>query len=330
MSASDIPYQLRPNKFIDREVFMDLLGRLVPTIGADRYVYVSMGGRHMVDHGAVYRQVGITNLYTFDFDEQVVARQMFNRPIDKAVCVELDSSSLPGKLDTIASQFPGATNVVVWLDYTSPRERLRQFQELVEVAKRLTPGDILRITVNANMGSFGEDRNPSIWKDEGYKNPGEFRAARLKSQLGTFVPTTLESIGENEIQFVISECIGLALAGVGGAVVFTPLPLTSYRDGQRMVSATCLVRDAASETEVPGLKGWPFDPTGWRDVADIDAPYLSLREKLKIDECLSKAPEVVLKQLGFPLMKDEKSSLVAIASYQRLHRYYPAFHHVES
>ena len=80
MSGDEIPYQLRPNKFIDRQMFLELLSRLVMPRGPENYVYVSMGGRHLVDHYAIYNKLGIQALFSFDFDRNEVARQKFNRP----------------------------------------------------------------------------------------------------------------------------------------------------------------------------------------------------------------------------------------------------------
>ena len=332
MSGEDVPYQLRPNKFIDRGLFMDLLSRLLPSLGTDKYVYVSMGGRHLIDHTAVYRQIGITNLFSFDLDDNVVLRQKFNRPIDSAVCEGMNSGKLPGKLDTIMAQFPDATNMVIWLDFTNPHDRLTQLQELVEVAKRLQPGDILRISINANLTTLEE--GSSKWKDLRFPGPGEYRAACLKRQLGDFVPATLDAIGESDFPSILSECVSLAFSKAEDVVrtnVFKPLLLTTYRDGQRMMTATCVVaRSSERSSEVPGLGGWQFLPANWSDVLAINAPDLSLREKLKIDERLSKTAKVVLDHLGFLPAKNEAKSIEAIASYQKLHRYYPAFHHIEA
>jgi hypothetical protein len=334
MTAEDIPYQLRPNKFIDREVFVDLLCRLVPAIGADRYIYFSMGGKHLVDHVAVYRHVGITRLFSFDVNPLLVGRQKFNRPIDSAMCDELAASALPTKIDAMADLFPGATNVVVWLDYTDPHNRLAQLQELVEVAKRLQPGDILRITLNANLGTLDGKSGSAFWKDEGFETLPLYRAAKLKGVLGDFVPEDVKAIGEDDFPAILGRCVGLALSKAEAekaALSYRPILLTTYRDGQRMVSATCVALPRADiEKEIAVLRSWPFLPANWGDVVRISAPDLSLREKLKIDESLSSAPDAVLESLGFLLSTNKERSIEAIESYQKMHRYYPSFHHIDS
>lgn len=330
MSGASIPYQLRPNKFIDREVFIDLLGRVIPNIGADKYVYLSMGGKHLVDHTAAYRKVGLRNLFSFDVDPEIVRRQNFNRPIDSVICRELDSGNLSGQIDVIMADFPIATNVIVWLDYTDPHARLTQLQELIEIASRLQPGDVLRVTLNASLATL--EPHQEAWKSAGYKNPGKYRAAQLRSQLGSFVPSGVDAIGETEFAKVLCECVSLAISSaepvLNNNIVLEPVLLTSYRDGQRMMTATIFARSI--DEAVPGLNGWEFKPEAWSDLTVIDAPDLSLREKLTIDTKLSQDASEVVGGLGFLPGKNMSQSVEYIRSYQKLHRYYPAFHHVDA
>lgn len=334
MSGEDIPYQLRPNKFIDRQIFMDLLARQVPDVGSDKYAYLSMGGKHLVDHNAIYRHVGVSRLFSFDQNGDIVERQKFNKPIDSAICEKMAASKLTGTIDSIGDVFPDTTNVIVWLDYTDPNERLAQLQELIEVAKRLQPGDILRITLNSNLGNIDGPKGSTLWKDEGYPSPQSFRISKLKDQLDTFVPEDIEGIGEDAFPAVLCRCISLAVSKVEAeinTISFKPVLLTTYRDGQRMVTATCLVvKREDADKELIRLRSWPLLPSGWEDVTQISAPDLSVREKLKIDEFLSRDAEEILGQLGFLPAKSKDKSIESILSYKSLHRYYPSFHHVVS
>jgi len=334
MSGHNLPYRLRPNKFIDRSVFIDLLSRLVPAKGADKYIYISMGGNHLVDQNVVYRRVGIDSLFSFDFSERVVCRQMFNKPIDSAKCLEMDSGSLPGKIDEIAADFPHATNLVIWLDFTDPNKRLSQLQQLVEVAKRIQPGDVLRITMNAKIDTLDEHGSNSAWKEAGYSGPSAYRAERLRLQLGQFLPAEIEAVGEQDFPSVLCKCVELALSKAAGErnkpADFVPILLITYRDGQRMMTATALCCDAEERRETVGLEGWPFMPADWSDVSKIVAPDLSIREKLKIDERLSASATDIADWLGFDLEDSPAKSEEAIESYKRFHRYYPAFHHIDA
>ena len=331
MSASDIPYQLRPNKFIDRQVFLDLLSRLLPHIGPENCAYVSMGGRHMVDHAAIYRRLGISNLLSFDRDQQVVCRQNFNRPIAQTICREMESGNIPGQLDAILDEFSSAENVVLWLDYTDPSARLSQLQELVETLKSLRAKDIVRITMNAHVGTIGA---PNNWKDRGYKSPAAARCAKLRGQLGDLLPNEITAVDEHSFPYDLSKSIKLAVSKAQyerADVRFELLLLTTYKDGQRMLTASLrVVEPPLSKNRATEIDSWPFRSRNWSDVLHIDAPDLSLREKHKIDQYLGRSPGYILDRLNFLLAEDREESIRAIKSYKRLHRYYPAFHHIES
>ncbi|WP_425079720.1 O-methyltransferase [Ruegeria denitrificans] len=333
MSGSSIPYRLRPNKFIDREIFVDLINHLVPQRGASKYVYISMGGQHLVDHSVVYRRAGISNLYSFDFEEEVVLRQNFNKPIDTVYCEAIKSEQLAGRLDEIMARFEGSENVIVWLDYTSPSERLEQLQEVEAVAKRLQPGDILRATFNTNIGSLDEGGNSAAWKEAGSSGPGEYRCERLRTQIGEYLPTEMKEVGDSEFPAAMSEATSIALSKASlesaAGLVFRPVLLTTYKDGQRMTTATVIV-DNDEHPFRSDSQTWQFLPSGWTDILEISAPDLSTREKFRIDQELSNSSHQIHAAFGFPLSENAAKSIRAIESYKKLRRYYPAFQHTEA
>ena len=43
--GSSLPYRLRPNKAVDRELFLSLLMRLTPKLALEKYHYVGLGAR---------------------------------------------------------------------------------------------------------------------------------------------------------------------------------------------------------------------------------------------------------------------------------------------
>ena len=149
MSASSLPYRLRPNKFVDRELFAELVSLMVTERGADSYAYISMGGNHLSDHLAIYRRAGLRNLYAFDSDPLVVMRQRFNAPFDGIVCEPHTSAELISRIDGIVENM-GVKNVIVWLDYTEPKH-LEQLGEIQTLGKSLQTDDILRVTMNVDF-----------------------------------------------------------------------------------------------------------------------------------------------------------------------------------
>jgi len=330
MSGEDIPYQLRPNKFIDRQMFVELLSRLVVPRGPEKYVYVSMGGRHLVDHYAIYNKLGIEALFSFDMSPNEVARQKFNKPTGKTICVPMRSADLPSEIDKILDTFPRKRNLVVWLDYTTA-ERRAQFQEAVQTLVRLKHGDIFRITLNASSRSLGSSEE---WKTKNAIGPGEYRADRLRAQIPEYLPTNVTAISDIELPNVLVRCIKLAIdaaAALKPGLQFVPVLITSYRDGARMLTVTCAVSEEGDSENFPTKQfgRWKFACRGWEDIQQIYAPVLSLKEQYRLDANLHRGAKQMLSALSFLLAKDEAASLEAIKSYRSFHRYYPTFRHIE-
>lgn len=332
MSAADIPYQLRPNKFIDRQMFVEMLSRLLIPCGPEKYVYVSMGGRHLIDHHAIYNKLGIDALFSFDKTENEVLRQKFNRPTGRMRCEVLDSGELPARLDGIVDTFRGKENLVVWLDYTSSEWR-SQFQEAVQTLLKLRHGDVFRITLHANPKTL-EDHAKKRSAENQTKNPSIRRAEQLRVEIAEFMPAGIETIKEEEFPTVLVRCLELAVSSAveqRPELRITPTLITTYRDGCRMVTVACAVSERDQEPEFPDrrFKRWKFACKGWSDIQSIFVPTLSSKEQLRLDSRLNLCGKRMLKGLPFLPDKDEEASLKAIQSYKRFHRYYPTFRHVE-
>lgn len=329
MSGADIPYQLRPSKFIDRQIFVELLGRLLQTRGPESYIYISMGGRHLVDHYAVYKELGIKSQFSFDKDSNQVARQAFNRPTDATVCQVMESADLPTRIDEIAARFPTKRNFVVWLDYTGT-DRKTQLQEAEEILVRLRHGDVFRITMNA------DGRNLK----QGSGSPEERatkRAEVLRDQLGSAsIPTSIKTIDEAPLSLahVLVQCVAIASSKAklrAPHLNFNPVLNTSYADGQRMLTVTCVVSEQDSLEVFPGpsFRRWKFACRSWEKIHDIAVPVLSAKERFKLDANLQKAGRRMLAALKFLPADDEDLSLMEVASYKRFQRFYPSFRHVD-
>jgi len=330
MSGEDIPYQLRPNKFIDRRTFIELLSRLIVPRGIEKYIYVSMGGRHLIDHHAIYDQLGIRAQFSFDDNANEILRQKFNRPTGNTVCVVMNSADLPGEIDTIFQQFRSKRNLIVWLDFTTA-DRRTQLQEAIQTLVKLKHGDVFRITLNANAQTLG---GGDEWKKAEAKSPQEYRADRLRAQIGELLPTEITTIGEQDLPKVLSQCVRLAAAEaerLQPGIRIEPVLITSYRDGQRMLTVTCSISEGDEEEEFPSAQfvKWEFACTGWDDIEFISAPQLSLKEQYRLDANLHRGSGRMLAALRFLPAKDEATSLEAIESYRAYHRYYPTFRHIE-
>ncbi len=318
MSAENHSYRLRPNKYVDRELFAEFVSLLVTDAGPDNYVYISMGGNHLSDHLAIYRRAGLRKLYSFDWDETVVDRQKFNAPFDGVTCRAHSSEELPVLLDGILSEFE-AHQVVVWLDYTAI-DRKRQLTEIQELTSKLTVGDVVKVTMNANFEGINQLRD-ELSPTEKALPRGKQNAILLKHELGTYMPRSITDINFGQMVEVLAKCIERAyvLGMEESSEDKTPSPvlLTRYKDTTQMLTATIMVTDRNGTPDLP--KGWAYAPSNWDQIEIIRVSELSTRERLALDQQMHKEYEDIRDFLGFDLDKP------TIKAYSRFHRFYPAF-----
>lgn len=331
-SANEIPYHLRPNKFIDRELFLELLSRLLPYWGTESYCYFSMGGRHLVDHRMVYRRLGVRNLYSIDLDDDIVTRQAFNRPMSAASCERMLSGELASRYGDLIEEMEGANRGIIWLDYTAPKQRRSQVEEFVTASRQLAVGDVARLTMNANPASLAAE---DVWKQERSDlTLPEFRLMRLRDQLGEWVPASITELDSRNFSEILLFCVRNALESAGlleGERALEPVLSTCYSDGQRMMTITvaCIGKD---EQLPDGLSEWAFLNRTWGTPLEIVAPDLSLRERFALDQLLDQDADKILEQISFLSAKParKQKSVRAITSYQRLHRFYPSFQNLDA
>jgi hypothetical protein len=318
VSGQGLPYRLRPNKFIDRELFAEFISLVVADSAPGRFAYISMGGDHLSDHLAMYRRAGINNLYAFDRSSDVVSRQQFNAPFEKVQCGTHESGEIPTRLESILSKF-GAESSIIWLDYTEPK-RLAQLKELEALAKKLQPGDIVRISFNADFSNLQKREANLKAADKDMPAPQK-TAALLRIDLGSYFPNRVKEVYFTDINGALSLAVERALQNgleqVPGDKKAIPVLLTEYQDTSRMFTATALIVDSEGAPSVP--EGWAYKPTGWNDIQKIYAPDLSAKERYAVDRLMHKLPEQVAGELAFPLDQE------AISSYTRFHRFYPSF-----
>jgi hypothetical protein len=196
---------------------------------------------------------------------------------------------------------------------------------------RLKHGDIFRITLNADARSLNKGDE---WKDNGFATPGEYRANRLRAQIAEYLATDVTSISDTNFPSVLAGCLGLAMDAAHAQqpnLKFTPVLITSYKDGTRMLTVTCAVSESDKSDKFPNdhFRYWEFACRGWNDLQMIYAPVLSLKEQYRLDVNLHRGAKRMLSALKFLPADDEATSLKAVKSYKLFHRYYPTFRHVE-
>ncbi len=62
MSGGGVSYNLRPNKYVERQLFVELLRMVMSGSNFDNWVYVSLGGPQLEDHRLVHHQLNFRYL----------------------------------------------------------------------------------------------------------------------------------------------------------------------------------------------------------------------------------------------------------------------------
>jgi hypothetical protein len=58
MSGSEVSYNLRPNKFVERQLFVELLTKICRQ-PPSKYAYISLGGPQLEDHRLMHRRLAV-------------------------------------------------------------------------------------------------------------------------------------------------------------------------------------------------------------------------------------------------------------------------------
>jgi hypothetical protein len=72
-SGGQLPYQLRPNKAVERLMFIELLGRLDPDLSiGQNYRYVGFGGPQMEDFRLLHERFPVMKMLSLEKEKDVL------------------------------------------------------------------------------------------------------------------------------------------------------------------------------------------------------------------------------------------------------------------
>lgn len=314
-TGSSLPYRLRPNKAVDRELFLSLLMRLAPTMTLEQHHYVGLGGPFLEDFRLVHARLGIDRMICVEVEEEVHKRQKFNRPVESVECVH---SSLEDYLDGHDFEQP----VVIWFDYTEPKRVIEQIGRFARTIGEVPINSVLRITLNANPSSLGKPSEnlseAALWA---------WRLEKFRDRLGALFPSDVAADGMETRTYGLSILRALYLAVEKEVLSHADRRVvwalsTYYADGQPMVTAALIVCKT-TETSIESLvKGWSFySPPG--QPLRIDLPALSTLERLTLESSADARTK-----LGFELPESNLGE-DPFATFKKFYRIYPHFSRVE-
>ena len=320
-TGGQLPYQLRPNKAVERLMFLELLGRLDAPLGiGSDYDYVGFGGPQMEDFRLLHEIFPEMKMLSIEREKEVLKRQRFNEPHTNVRC------KLQTSLDFV-SHVSDRRKLVVWLDYTEADERPSQIAEFQSLLQNLRSLSIVKITLNAAPTTLG-----------GTAGERRLQATRLKAFLSDFnrcFPNELEeeAVTEENFPSTLLKVIDYASREAFNsrpAWQFQPLTSVAYADSrQQMLTATGILgtrSEIANILTVSKLATWVFSRLTWTDPVRIQVPELTLKERIFINQWLPKLANsvpTVQKRLGFFLDETAAKSEEKLRNYVLFQRHYP-------
>lgn len=330
MSGSTIPYHLRQNKAVERNLFIELLARVGRVKNISEYEYIGFGGPFMEDHKALHAALRMGRMHSIEREKNTFLRQKFNYPA-KFIQLHCKESSEFFRTHNFSDK-----GTVVWLDYTTADDLNEQLNEFHSVVAKLDTFDVAKITLNAStigLGQFNEV--PEIEK-------AAKRRETLLARIPNFAPTDLtdKDFQTKKYPNTLQRCVQNSLRDLSARnteLYFHPLSTFSYADGQPMLTITGMVFKASGDEEVDKfiadsrLDQWPFSNLDWAPPMPINMPALSAKERMRLDELLpldehlaENAAEHLKTQLGFtPGATDGE-----LLNYAKYYRQYPHFSRV--
>jgi hypothetical protein len=325
MSKSIQPfYTLRPNKYIDRQLFAYILSRLSGVFPLDTYHYIGFGSYIFEDFKLLHNNLHITKMTSLEIDDRIYERAKFNRPLS---CIEIVNQSCTDYLNEFTHD---ESNIIAWLDFVEPSMIGEQFADYCSLLRLAKVGDIVRITLNANPATLdGKDR---------YKDENELRETRLKtltsriSQYFSEPQPKPEQITQAGYPLLLLSCLKKAtmtelIDNKFDRRFLLPLCCNVYSDGQQMLTFTGIILSEHSQQEE--IKMRINAPSilfcGWDKLNYIRVPPLSEKELLTINGLLPNEESFVDECNEFSFVFREEQDVI---EYSRYYKYYPNFRHV--
>ncbi len=316
MSSSDkINYLLRPNKSVERRLFVELLQRLAVRFPVSEYRYIGLGSMWFVDFILFHRVLGLTDLISIE--EHSPDRAEFNRPF---ACIEVVKGRTTRTLPLLNLD---AKRCVMWLDYdTGPEGPARE--DIQIVCERVPSGSIVLVTLNAHRDRLK------------FRDPSEDRElSRGEALQHYFANLTARPIADRELSIqgyprllaqLLLRHIRHCLRAAGRDEKALPLVNFSYNDGAPMISVGVMIANATDRDELARCAIDELDFRGVEgedDQYEIKVPHLTAKEKLYLDRLLPFegvfSASVFRDEHKFSLSQEQ------LNAYRRFYRYYPVF-----
>ena len=330
-SGGYIPYHLRVNKAVERQLFIDLLTKIHASNSILNHTYVGFGGPFLEDFKMLHNAFDFRKMISLEVDENVHKRQSFNKPYACIDCWHKDSRMLIDEYQHIVD-----SNAIVWLDYADPSDFSKQLHEINDLLPKLRVNDVLKVTFNANP-SVLQEQTPGLPKRKVHK----LRFVEFAERCNSFFSPTLISEDmmdkksfSKAVHIVFNNLIAKTMEGSG--LSLEPLTSFIYADSEhQMYTFTGVILENHNKKDFlscTGITDWDMYIGNSGNPLEISIPVLSLKEKNHFDQVLplkkddgNRAIIEAHDALGFCFDEQCKNSQNMILSYSKFYRNVPFF-----
>ena len=313
-SFRKIDYSLRPAKYAERKMLVDVLRRLSPFQAVEDYCYIGFGSVWFSDFILFHRMLGINKMISIEQSEGARARFEENRPFN--ITIEFGNSS------TVLPRLDWSERVIAWLDYDDPLEPT-MLQDVRSISARALSGSVLAVSVQCVKA-------PSLIDFQ--RDTDEVKASGIERFRQTFgrerVPNDARDddlagwpygvLSRKMLQTEIELSLSERNLKAGSTLRFHPICEIEYQDDARMCTLVGVFIDEndTSRLESCAFERIDFMPRDSRPIR-IEMPKLTIRELRKIEQQLPKPAEHPLELGSIPSSDAEK--------FSRMYRYLPNF-----
>lgn len=335
MTGASVAYHLRPNKHVERHLFIDLLDHVNRWRPLSRYLYVGFGGVYFEDFKLLHAHFNMAKMLSIEKEKWVYDRQKFNIPYGCIQPRHWDSADFVRDLDRLRNKYK-VENIVCWLDYPTSVELANQLNEVKGLIPKLAPGDILKVTLPANPSALATKK-----ADDTDETLQTRRLEVLQNRLGAqFLPegVSADKMTEHRYPEVLGGAFRRAVSeamqeSIGN--VFQPLGSYIYKDSTQLITFTAIVlRDNQVQDFLAksGVTDFDLGGSSWQ-LLRVEVPDLSLREKLRLDQVIftkngKNRPTAVQTAMKLKFAPDVTDSRRMVENYIKFYRYYPHYYRV--
>lgn len=325
MSSPQPFYHLRPNKNIDRRVFVQTLIGLNSSFDMSEYSYTGFGSFLFDDFKMIHDGINISKMISLENDNKQFRRAKFNVPYS---CIELVNKSSSEYISNLV--IDDSEHNIFWLDYVDPSEIGKQIADFSAMLNRLNPRDVIRLTLNANPSCLGKSSTPD--------DLANIRFEKLKERVppmyfpSDVTPNDLTTKAYPLVILRILKAIVMQTLpedDVYSPNFFLPLYASVYADGQQMLTFTGIILDNISDKESveKSLKCYDHVNYAWNNPCIINIPALSVREITELGKLMpgDNAKESILSNFDFVFSPNDED---VVNSYISYYKYYPNYHQV--